>query len=110
VPVDADEDDLHRRFTICGPEHMLGLDVHDCGNARAERYLDGVLEPGHLLTVEPGLYFQADDLMLPEELRGIGVRVEDDVVVTETGYRNLSNDPPRRPDDVEEWLANLQTG
>jgi len=110
VPVDADEDDLHRRFTICGPGHMLGLDVHDCGNARAERYLDGVLEPGHLLTVEPGLYFQADDLMLPEELRGIGGRVEDDVVVTETGYRNLSKDLPRRADDVEEWLANLQTG
>jgi Xaa-Pro aminopeptidase len=109
VPPDAEEDDLHRRFTICGPGHMLGLDVHDCANARAARYLDGVLEPGNVLTVEPGLYFQADDLLLPEELRGIGVRVEDDVVVTETGCRNLSEELPRRADDVEEWLAKLQT-
>jgi Xaa-Pro aminopeptidase len=105
--VPGEPDDLHRRFTICGPGHMLGLDVHDCSDARATTYLEGTLRPGHVLTVEPGLYFQADDLTLPEELRGIGVRVEDDVVVTETGYRNLSQDLPRRADDVEEWLANL---
>jgi Xaa-Pro aminopeptidase len=109
VPEGAEEDDLHRRFTICGPGHMLGLDVHDCANARAATYLDGVLEPGNVLTVEPGLYFQADDLLLPEELRGIGVRVEDDVVVTKTGCRNLSEELPRRADGVEEWLAKLQT-
>lgn len=110
VPADAGGDDLHRRFTICGPGHMLGLDVHDCSDARAATYLEGTLQPGHVVTVEPGLYFQADDLTLPEELRGIGVRVEDDVVVTETGYRNLSQDLPRRADDVEEWLANLRPG
>jgi Xaa-Pro aminopeptidase len=102
-------DDLYRRFTICGPGHMLGLDVHDCGHARAATYLDGVLEPGHVLTVEPGLYFQANDLAIPEELRGIGLRVEDDVVVTEDGIRNLSEGLPRRAAEIEEWLAGLAT-
>ena len=86
---------------------MLGLDVHDCGDARASTYLDGVLEPGHVLTVEPGLYFQANDLTIPEELRGIGVRVEDDVAVTATGNRNLSAALPRRAAKVEAWLADL---
>jgi Xaa-Pro aminopeptidase len=81
--------------------------VHDCPHARAGTYLDGVLEPGHVLTVEPGLYFQADDLTLPEELRGVGVRIEEDVVVTETGCRNLSAALPRRAGDVEEWIAHL---
>jgi Xaa-Pro aminopeptidase len=88
---------------------MLGLDVHDCSDARASTYLDGTFAAGHVLTVEPGLYFQADDLSLPKELRGIGVRVEDDVVVTETGHRNLSQDLPRRADDVEEWMARLRS-
>lgn len=103
-------EDLYRRFTICGPGHMLGLDVHDCGHARASTYLDGVLEPGHVLTVEPGLYFQANDLTIPEELRGIGVRVEDDVVVTEGGIRNLSAGLPRRASEIEDWLASLGSG
>ena len=108
VPAGAPVDDLHRRYTVCPPGHMLGLDVHDCPHARAATYLDGVLEPGHVLTVEPGLYFQADDLTLPEELRGVGVRIEEDVVVTETGCRNLSEALPRRAGDVEEWIARLE--
>jgi Xaa-Pro aminopeptidase len=110
APAGVDAGEFHRRYTICGPGHMLGLDVHDCSDARAATYLEGTLQPGHVLTVEPGLYFQADDLTLPEELRGIGVRVEDDVVVTETGYRNLSQGLPRRADDVEAWLADVQRG
>ena len=104
-----DDSGLHRRYTLCAPGHMLGLDVHDCADARAETYLDGVLEPGHVLTVEPGLYFQADDLTLPEQLRGVGVRVEDDVVVTEDGCRVLSEHLPRRPDDVQAWMARLRS-
>jgi Xaa-Pro aminopeptidase len=105
-----DDRSFHRRYTICSPGHMLGLDVHDCLAARADTYLDGVLAEGMVLTVEPGLYFQADDLTLPEELRGIGVRVEDDVVVTSTGCRNLSESLPRRPGDVEAWLESLGAG
>ncbi|MFE7425794.1 aminopeptidase P family protein, partial [Streptomyces sp. NPDC057545] len=70
---------LQRRWTLHGTGHMLGMDVHDCAAARTETYVNGTLEPGMCLTVEPGLYFQADDLTVPEEYRGIGVRIEDDI-------------------------------
>ncbi|MEU9848993.1 aminopeptidase P family protein [Streptomyces sp. NPDC047985] len=96
---------LQRRFTMAGTGHMLGLDVHDCAQARNEEYVDGVLEPGMVLTVEPGLYFQPDDLTVPEEWRGIGVRIEDDLVVTDDGHENLSAGLPRSADEVEEWMA-----
>jgi Xaa-Pro aminopeptidase len=105
-PVDrAYELGLQRRFTMAGTGHMLGLDVHDCAHARNEEYVDGVLEPGMVLTVEPGLYFQPDDLTVPEEWRGIGVRIEDDLVVTEAGHENLSAGLPRSADEVEAWMA-----
>ncbi|WP_067818132.1 aminopeptidase P family protein [Actinomadura kijaniata] len=98
---------IYRRYTLCSSGHMLGMDVHDCARARAEQYLDGVLEPGHVLTVEPGLYLQPDDLTLPEELRSIGVRIEDDLVVTEDGAKVLSDGLPRRADEIETWMADL---
>jgi Xaa-Pro aminopeptidase len=101
---------LQRRWTLHGTGHMLGLDVHDCAAARTEAYVDGTLEPGMCLTVEPGLYFQADDLTVPEEYRGIGVRIEDDILVTEDGNRNLSDSLPRRADEIESWMAALQQG
>lgn len=101
------ENQLHRRYTLHGTSHMLGLDVHDCANARDEMYRDGVLEEGYVLTVEPGLYFQMNDLTVPEEYRGIGVRIEDDVLVTATGSRNLSEALPRDPDAVEAWMKGL---
>ncbi len=63
---------LHRRYTLHGTSHMLGLDVHDCANARNESYYLGELQVGYVLTVEPGLYFQANDLTVPDEYRGIG--------------------------------------
>ncbi|MFF0091895.1 aminopeptidase P family protein [Streptomyces canus] len=99
---------LQRRWTLHGTGHMLGMDVHDCAAARVESYVDGVLEAGMVLTVEPGLYFQADDLTVPEEYRGIGVRIEDDILVTEDGNRNLSSGLPRRSDEVEAWMARLK--
>ncbi|MCX5411336.1 aminopeptidase P family protein [Streptomyces sp. NBC_00059] len=99
---------LQRRWTLHGTGHMLGMDVHDCAVARTEAYVDGILEPGVCLTVEPGLYFQADDLTVPEEYRGIGVRIEDDILVTEDGNRNLSAALPRRADEVEAWMAGLK--
>ncbi|MEV4467411.1 aminopeptidase P family protein [Micromonospora echinofusca] len=95
---------LHRRWTLCGSGHMLGLDVHDCAAARSETYLDGRLAAGHVLTVEPGLYFQPDDELIPAELRGLGMRIEEDVLITDDGYRMLSADLPRRADDVEAWM------
>ncbi|MFF1645102.1 aminopeptidase P family protein [Streptomyces sp. NPDC058240] len=99
---------LQRRWTLHGTGHMLGMDVHDCAAARTESYVNGTLEPGVCLTVEPGLYFQTDDLTVPEEYRGIGVRIEDDILVTEDGNRNLSDKLPRRADEVEEWMARLK--
>lgn len=98
---------LYRRYTLCSSGHMLGMDVHDCAKARASQYLDGVLEPGHVLTVEPGLYFQPDDLTVPPELRGIAVRIEDDVVVTAHGARLMSAGLPRHPEEVESWMQSL---
>ncbi|GGX70435.1 aminopeptidase P family protein [Streptomyces fructofermentans] len=104
-PVDRALDlGLQRRFTMTDTGHMLGLDVHDCAQARNEDYVDGVLKPGMVLTVEPGLYFQPDDLTVPEEWRGIGIRIEDDLLVTPDGYENLSRALPRSADEVEAWM------
>jgi len=98
------EEGLYRRWTLCGSGHMLGLDVHDCAQARAQTYLDGTLAPGHVLTVEPGLYFQPDDALIPEQLRGMGFRIEEDILITEDGYRILSAALPRAASDVESWM------
>jgi Xaa-Pro aminopeptidase len=94
---------LHRRWTLCSPGHMLGLDVHDCSRARADTYIDGELRPGMVLTVEPGIYLQANDELVPEPLRGIGVRVEDDVLITEDGHEVLSRRLPITVADLEAW-------
>ncbi len=96
----------YRRYTLHGTSHMLGIDVHDCAHARNELYR-GELREGYVLTIEPGLYFQANDLTVPEEYRGIGVRIEDDVLVTADGYRNLSAALPRDPDEIEAWMARV---
>jgi Xaa-Pro aminopeptidase len=103
-----EQDQSYRRWTLHGVSHMLGLDVHDCAHARDEAYRHGTLEPGIVLTVEPGLYFQPDDLLVPEDLRGIGVRIEDDVLITEDGHRNLSAALPRSSADVEAWMSRLR--
>jgi Xaa-Pro aminopeptidase len=100
---------LHRRYTLHGTGHMLGLDVHDCAEARCEDYVDGTLEPGMVQTVEPGLYFQLDDLTVPEEYRGIGVRIEDDILVTADGNENLSAGLPRQADEIEAWMRSLRS-
>ncbi|RMI34586.1 aminopeptidase P family protein [Streptomyces triticirhizae] len=99
---------LQRRWTLHGTGHMLGLDVHDCAAARRETYVEGTLEPGMCLTVEPGLYFQPDDLTVPEAYRGIGIRIEDDILVTEDGNVNLSATLPRTSAEVEAWMAELR--
>jgi Xaa-Pro aminopeptidase len=115
LPVTAEEalepdNQQHRRYMVHGTSHHLGLDVHDCAQARRELYLDGVLQPGMVFTIEPGLYFQPDDLTVPEEFRGIGVRIEDNILVTEDGAENLSAAIPRTADDVEAWVRRLSRG
>ncbi len=113
LPVPAEEalspdSRVYARWTLHGTSHMLGMDVHDCAAAQTGIYPGGDLEAGMVLTVEPGLYFQEDDLLVPEELRGIGIRIEDDIVVTADGARNLSDALPREPDDIEAWMAALR--
>ncbi len=99
---------LQRRYTLHGTGHMLGLDVHDCADARCEEYVDGTLRPGMVQTVEPGLYFQPDDETVPAEYRGIGVRIEDDILVTADGNENLSAGLPRQADEIEAWMRSLR--
>ena len=104
-----DENQFYKRYSLHGTSHMLGLDVHDCDRARPEHYRYGKLAPGMVLTVEPGLYFQMDDLTVPQRFRGIGIRVEDDVLVTARGRRVLTRDIPRTAVDVEAWMQGLWT-
>ncbi|HEY0903615.1 MAG TPA: aminopeptidase P family protein [Marmoricola sp.] len=104
----APDSKVYSRWTLHGTSHMLGMDVHDCAAAAPEVYPEGELVEGMVLTVEPGLYFQEDDLLVPEELRGIGIRIEDDLVVTAEGSRNLSGALPREPDELEEWMGRLR--
>ena len=99
---------LHKRWTLHGVSHMLGMDVHDCAQAREDQYRDALLQVGMCLTVEPGLYIQPDDELFPAEYRGIGIRIEDDVVVTEDGCINFSENIPHHPDEIEAWMASLR--
>jgi Xaa-Pro aminopeptidase len=112
LPVSAEESldenkQFHRRWMVHGTSHHLGIDVHDCAQARKEMYLDAELKEGMVFTIEPGLYFHEDDLLAPESFRGIGIRIEDDVLVTATGVENLSRALPRDPDEIESWMAKL---
>ena len=112
LPVPAEESlgpdgGQHRRWMVHGTSHHLGMDVHDCARARNEDYRQGTLRPGMVITVEPGIYIKSTDLLAPEELRGIGVRIEDDVLITDAGAEILSGALPRTPDDVEAWMAGV---
>jgi Xaa-Pro aminopeptidase len=97
------ESEAYRPFYMHSTGHWLGLDVHDVGAYQ----IDGKprpLEPGMVLTCEPGLYFSSREEKTPPELHGIGVRIEDDVVVTEEGYEVLTDEIPKQIDDVEAWM------
>ncbi len=111
LPVSVDESlsslgQQHRRYVVCGVGHHLGLDVHDCESSSYEHYLGGTIETGMTLTVEPGLYFHQWDETVPPELRGMGIRIEDDVLVTNTGIEVLSSAIPIDATGIETWLAN----
>lgn len=100
----------HRRWMVHGTSHHLGIDVHDCAQARVEEYREGVLQPGMIITVEPGLYLKSDDELVPEPLRGIGVRIEDDILITTEGNENLSGMLPQTSTEVEAWMAKILAG
>ena len=113
LPVSVDEalspaGQHHRRYLVCGIGHHLGLDVHDCAQSSYEAYQGGAMTPGMVLTVEPGLYFHAFDETLPPELRGIGVRIEDDILVTANGSDVLSDALPIDAAGLEQWMGQQQ--
>lgn len=115
LPVSVDEalapdGQQHRRYIVCGVGHHLGIDVHDCAGSSYAAYQGAVMQPGMALTVEPGLYFHAFDETVPPELRGLGVRIEDDLVVTPTGHEVLSSGLPIDAAGLETWLAAARAG
>jgi Xaa-Pro aminopeptidase len=102
------EKETYRPYYMHGTSHWLGLDVHDVG-AYVVRESDGTtkprpLAPGMVYTIEPGLYVAPDDEKAPPAFRGIGIRIEDDVVVTETGILNLTQSIPKSIDALEAWV------
>ena len=93
-------DKAYRKYYMHRTSHWLGMDVHDVGSY----HVDGkprALEPGMVLTMEPGLYVPADDAGAPAELRGLGIRIEDDILVTADGHVNLTEATPKQPAEVE---------
>ena len=106
-PAEIVKNESYKRLYMHRTSHWLGLDVHDVG-----RYVDGdawrPLEPGHVLTIEPGCYVAPDDLLSPPEFRGIGIRIEDDDLVTERGPEILTAGVPKDAADVEA-LASRRT-
>ncbi len=96
----------HRAFYMHGTSHFLGLDVHDVGGYRAQGNGEPTkLEPGMVITVEPGLYFNPDYAQVPAGLSGIGIRIEDDVVVTEDGLLNLTKGLPTNRDELDSLVG-----
>jgi len=93
-------DKSYRKYYMHRTSHWLGMDVHDVG----DYVVDGKprpLVPGMVLTIEPGIYVPADDEAAPAEMRGVGIRIEDDVLVTEDGHRNLTEAVPKEISEVE---------
>ena len=95
-------DNAHRAFFMHGLSHWLGLDVHDVGVYGPDR--SRTLEPGMVLTVEPGLYI-APDADVPPQYRGIGIRIEDDILITENGNENLTASVVKKADEIEALMA-----
>jgi len=86
-----------------GLGHYLGLDVHDVGNYKIEGE-DRRLKPSMVITVEPGIYI-SEDSDVPDQYKGIGVRIEDDVVITATGIEILTADVPKEIEEIEALMA-----
>ena len=98
------ETEAYKPFYMHRVSHWLGMDVHDVGDYK----VDGIwraLEPGMAMTIEPGIYISPANLEVDIRWRGIGVRIEDDVVVTKTGYDVLTEGVPREVDDIEQLMS-----
>lgn len=104
---DAVASQTYRKFFPHKTSHWLGLDVHDAGDYKKNVEGDAlrILEPGMVLTVEPGIYIQPNTLHVEKRWRGIGVRIEDDVLITETGNRLLSKNAPKEIAEIEKLIS-----
>ncbi|VUD53823.1 Xaa-Pro aminopeptidase [Thalassocella blandensis] len=98
------EDEAYKEFYMHRIGHWIGMDVHDVGDYKVGGEWR-VLEPGMVMTVEPGIYVAPDCETVPAKWRGIGVRIEDDVVVTKDGYKVLTSAVPKTADDIEQLMA-----
>jgi Xaa-Pro aminopeptidase len=108
--LDGDIDDLvlnkkYHKWYMHGTSHWLGLDVHDVGSYSDENGSQQLL-PGMILTVEPGLYVASDDETAPERFRGMGIRIEDDILITKHGNENLTASAPKSISEIEALMAN----
>lgn len=95
------DEELYKGFYPHSVGHWLGIDVHDVGPYYTDAGDWRPLEPGMVLTIEPGLYIRQQAEGVPDAMRGVGVRIEDDILVTEDGYENLSHDCPKQADEIE---------
>lgn len=98
------ENEAYKPYYMHRTGHWLGLDVHDVGEYKVGGEWR-VLEPGMVMTVEPGLYISAKAQEVDKKWRGIGIRIEDDVVVTKTGYKVLTDAVPKEIDEIEALMA-----
>jgi Xaa-Pro aminopeptidase len=105
-PAEIIEAEGHKRYYMHQTSHWLGLDVHDAGPYRERDGTPIALQPGMILTIEPGLYFPDED-GVPQALRGIGIRIEDDVLVTDAGHEILTRDVPVAADAVEALVGQV---
>jgi Xaa-Pro aminopeptidase len=103
-PKELIKEEKYKQFYMHGLGHFLGLDVHDVGRYHIKDEARR-LEPGMVMTVEPGLYIAPETKDIPEKYLGIGVRIEDDVLVTEDGNRVLSSKTPKQVEEIEELMA-----
>lgn len=100
-----------RDFYMHGTSHWLGLDVHDVGAYDKDNPGDRrgkkrrPLEPGMIITIEPGLYFDAEDKRVPAKYRGIAIRIEDDILITDSGNENLTHHAPKTVEEIEELMS-----
>jgi Xaa-Pro aminopeptidase len=102
------EDEEYKEFFMHKTGHWLGMDVHDVGDYRVGGEWR-VLEPGMVLTIEPGIYISPDNMDVDEKWRGIGIRIEDDVVVTKDGCNVLSKDVVKDPAEIEALMKGGQS-
>jgi Xaa-Pro aminopeptidase len=99
-------EEKYKQFYMHGLGHYLGLDVHDVGPYYARDTKQGrPLAPGVVITIEPGIYIAADTENIPDKYRGIGIRIEDDVLITDEGNRVLTSAAPKQIEEIEELMA-----